>query len=203
MIGGRIIARRTVLAGLLAVPAAARADVAGPAAPVAALLEGLKAAMKAGRGTPFATRAAKLGPVVDRSFDLRAILMASVGPRWAGFAPEAQAALLGAFREFTVASWVANFDADEGQRFEIDPEVRLVGADRIVTTRIVPASGEPTRLDYVMRETGGLWQAVDVLVDGAISRAAVQRSDFRALLRDGNPAGLIQNLRDKAAELGR
>ncbi len=198
-----MIGRRVVLAGVLAgLAGGARAEGAA-AVPVAALLEGLKTAMKAGRGVPFAARAARLGPIVEASFDLKTILVASVGPRWGGFAAEAQAALLAAFRDFTVATWVANFDADEGQRFEIEPAIRAVGADRVVTTRIVPASGEATRLDYVMRDIAGAWRAVDILIDGSISRAAVQRSDFRGLLRDGNPAGLIQNLRDKAAELAR
>jgi phospholipid transport system substrate-binding protein len=198
-----MIGRRVVLAGVLAVCSGGAGAEVPAAVPVAALLDGLKAAMKAGRGVPFAARAARLGPIVEASFDLKTILVASVGPRWSGFGLVAQVALLAAFRDFTVATWVANFDADEGQRFEIDPDVRAVGADRVVTTRIVPANGEATRLDYVMRDIAGAWRAVDILVDGSISRAAVQRSDFRALLRDGNPAGLIQNLRDKAAELAR
>ena len=54
-----------------------------------------------------------------------------------------------------------------------------------------------------MRNTEGAWKAVDILVDGAISRTAVQRSDFRALLKDNDPGPLIANLKDKAAELAR
>ena len=203
-----MIARRAILAALLAVQGAAlsisvRAETPAPVVPVATLLDGLQAVMKAGHATPFATRVAKLGPIVDSSFDHNSILAASVGPRGNGVAPDARAALFAAFRDFTIASWVANFDVDEGQRFVIAPETRAVGTDQIVTTRIVPTSGEPTRLDYVMRNGGGGWKAVDILVDGAISRAAVQRSDFRALLKDGNPAALIANLKDKAAELAR
>ena len=198
-----MIRRRAILSGLLALPAAAQAATPSPAVPVAALLEALKATMTAGRATPFATRAAKLGPVVDTCFDLKSILIASIGPRWTSFAPAAQAALLIAFRDFTIATWVANFDVDEGQRFDLAPETRIVGTDQIVTTRIVPTSGDPTRLDYVMRNTEGAWKAVDILVDGAISRTAVQRSDFRALLKDNDPGPLIANLKDKAAELAR
>ena len=40
----------------------------------------------------------------------------------------------------------------------------------------------PTPLDYVMRQGEKGRRAVDVLLDGSISRVAVQRSDFRSLL---------------------
>jgi phospholipid transport system substrate-binding protein len=58
-----------------------------------------------------------------------------------------------------------------------------------------------TRLDYVMREVDGGWHVVDVLLDGSISRVAVTRSDFRALLAEGGAARLIASLRAKVADL--
>jgi phospholipid transport system substrate-binding protein len=194
--------RRSVLAGailLLASPLAVAAPEA--AAPVAAFNAGLLAAMKAGETVPFAQRAAALAPIVDTTFDLPAILQATIGPRWAGLAAPAQAELLTAFRDYTLANWVANFDSFEGQNFEIAPATRKVGADEVVETRIVPTSGTPTRLDYVMRSGAAGWKAVDILVDGAISRVAVQRSDFRSLLKDGDPAPLIAMLKGKTSSL--
>ncbi len=194
------ISRRAFTLLLLA-SASARADDAA-AAPVRAMLAGLTAAMKAGR-TPFAARAAALRPAVLACFDLPAILQASIGPRWAGFPPAQQAELRAAFEEFTIATWVANFNADDGTRLDLLAEQRSVGEDVVVATRVLPASGDPTRLDYVMRRTASGWRAVDMLVEGSISRVAVQRSDFRALVKDGSPAPLIAMLRDKAAELAR
>jgi phospholipid transport system substrate-binding protein len=178
----------------------ALAQDAGPTAPIAALNDALLAAMKAGRQTPFAQRAAALTPVVQRSFDLPAIIQASVGLRYGSFSPAEQASLLAAFTRYTVASYAANFDHFSGERFTIDPQTRPVGAEQVVQTRIVPAQGDPTRLDYVMRQGPAGWQAVDVLVDGSISRVAVQRSDFRDLLQ-GGVAHLIASLDAKAARL--
>jgi phospholipid transport system substrate-binding protein len=198
------VRRRRLLAALALLPAAAvAADLPPPAVPVAALFDGLTAAMRAGRATPFAARVAKLAPVVDQAFDLQAILRTSVGPRFAGFSAGQQADLFTAFRDFTLATWVANFDSDDGQRFELVPGLRAVGADQVVQTRIVPASGAATRLDYVMHQTPAGWKAIDILVDGAISRTAVQRSDFRTLLQSGDPAPLIGSLKDRAADLAR
>ncbi len=41
---------------------------------------------------------------------------------------------------------------------------------------------------------------MDVLLDGSISRVAVQRSDFRSLL-EGGPSALVDSLRRKVADL--
>lgn len=194
--------RRTLLflAPVLAGATVARAEDAGPAAPVARLDDALLQAMRLGRATPFAQRAAVLGPAVEQAFDLPQVLRVSVGPRWASISPAQQATLLDVFTRYTIASYVANFDGYDGERFVILPQTRAVGTDQMVATQIVPAKGEPTRIDYRMRRTAGGWRAVDVLLDGSISRVAVQRSDFRALLT-GGPQHLIDLLRRKVASL--
>jgi phospholipid transport system substrate-binding protein len=56
-------------------------------------------------------------------------------------------------------------------------------------------------MDYVMRDDTGIWRAVDVLLEGSISRVAVQRSDFRRLLNRGGATALAQSLRSKSANL--
>jgi phospholipid transport system substrate-binding protein len=96
---------------------------------------------------------------------------------------------------------VANFDKYEGEKFEVLPELRTAGSDQIVQTRIVSETGEPIRLDYVMQSSGAGWRVTDVLVDGTISRVAVQRSDFRALLAHGDASVLITTLRRKVMHL--
>ncbi len=172
-----------------------------PAAPVQAFGRALLDVMRAGKATPFAQRAAKLRPVVAATFDLEQILRSSVGvTRWNAMAPTMRADLLTAFTDFTVATWVANFDSYEGEKFEVAPETRNVETDVVVSTRIVPTQGDATRLDYVMRSGNAGWRAIDILLDGSISRVAVQRSDFRGTLSKGEGA-LLDLLRGKAADL--
>jgi phospholipid transport system substrate-binding protein len=115
--------------------------------------------------------------------------------------PEQQAALTDAFRRYTIASYVANFDAYSGERFELMPTITTVGNDRVVQTRIVSASGQAHALAYVMRQTAGGWRIVDVLADGSVSRVAAQRSEVRSVLADGGGPGLLVSLRRKTAEL--
>ena len=187
-----------LFAGLNAAPAYALDQaVAGP---IAALNASLLAVMHAGAATPYAQRYAELAPVVEQTFDLGAILQTSVGPRWQSFTPEQQEQLKAEFTRFTVASYLANFASFSGETFEIDANTRNVGAEEVVGTKIQPAHGDPARIDYLMRHEESGWRAVDVLLDGSISRVAVQRSDFRNLVENG-PEPLIQSLQKKSAAL--
>lgn len=172
--------------------------------PVNQLIAGLLAVMKAGSsGTPFAQRYQMLAPVIDRSFDLQAVLQTSVGLGWASFTPAQQSALVDSFRRYTVSSYVNSFNEFSGQRFQVNPEPQTVGAEMLVRTQIIPASGDGHRLDYLLRNAANGWRIVDVLADGAVSRVAVQRSDFRGLLRSGGPAKLQQSLDEKSDALAR
>lgn len=190
-----------VTGGALAASGTANAD---PAAvrPIRELCDGLISIMRAGSRTPFAQRFQMLAPSVDHAFDLPAVLQLSVGPPWSSLPPDQQNALLAAFRRYTVANYVSNFDNYTGQRFDIQPDTKsLSNGEQLVQTKIVPPSGESHELDYVMRRTQGGWKAVDVLADGSISRVAVQRSDFRRLVERGGAQALIQSLNQKTTEL--
>ena len=179
----------------------ARAEPSDPLdAPLRALYSALEATMRAGHTIPFSQRFDALAPVVDQAFDLETVLKVSVGLRWDAIDPEARVRLLAAFRRFTVATYVANFDKYDGERFRILPGARDLGTDRIVGTEIV-SGDQRMRLDYVMRDANGSWRAVDVLLQGSISRVAVQRSDFRKILADGDADALIASLRRKIADL--
>jgi len=193
---------RLALFCLVASPIPVRAADSTVTAPIQHLYEALLGVMKAGHAVPFAQRYDQLAPTVDTVFDLSAILETSVGLSWSALPADQHSALLMAFRRYTIASYVSNFGAFTGQRFEISPDTRaLPNNEQVVTTRIVPASGDVHRLDYVMRQNNGAWQVVDVLADGTISRVAVQRSDFRRLLMQGGSAALVGSLQSKAAQL--
>ncbi|WP_158930746.1 ABC transporter substrate-binding protein [Acidisphaera sp. S103] len=177
------------------------ADDQAAIAPIQQLIGGLEQVMKAGMGASFSQRFAMLAPIVDRTFDLTAILRESVGAPWASLPPNQQAMLADAFRRYTVATYVNSFDSSDGTRFEVKPETRAVGNQQVVQTKIIPKSGDSHELDYVMRDGGSGWRAVDILADGSISRVAVQRSDFRRLLARGGAEALVASLKSKSADL--
>jgi phospholipid transport system substrate-binding protein len=186
---------------IIAGPIAARAQVvADPAAaPVQALDTGLLAIMKAGARAGTAGRAAQIGPVVDRSFDIPLMTRLAVGPAWTGFAPADQAALVAAFRRLTVNTYARNFDGFSGQSFAIQPQVETRGGDKLVRTTLSDPSGQPVAIAYRLRQSGGGWRIIDVFYK-SISQLTTRRSDFAQVLAQGGARGLVAHLDAMAAK---
>jgi phospholipid transport system substrate-binding protein len=203
LVGRRALLRLTIFStvAVLGLPRAATASAV--TTPVEQLYAALPLIMRAGRTTPFRQRYDTLAPVIDRTFDLDDILKVSIGPYWPALLPEQRTALAEAFRRYTIATYVSNFDSFSGQRFDVQPNTTPTGAEQIVQTRIVSTSGETHRLDYVMRQIGGAWKVVDVLVDGSISRVAAQRSEIRSVMATGGGPALLDRLQRKIAEMSR
>jgi phospholipid transport system substrate-binding protein len=194
-----IFAMSMVVLAWIAVSPHAHADNTA-VTPISQLTDGLVRVMKAGRATPFSQRFDMLAPVIDQTFDLTTILKASVGATWDTLPHDQQVTLLKAFRRYTIASYVNGFEEDN-EHFVVNPEPRVDGDEQIVRIRIIPDSGEEHKLDHVMQRGPAGWRVVDILADGAISRVAVQRSDFRQLMRHGGASALAQSLESKSADL--
>ena len=127
---------RLALASITLALGLGRAGASEVTTPVEQLHAGLMAIMKAGKTTPFRQRYEMIAPVIGRTFDLEVILRQVIGPRLAALPPDERAAVGDAFRRYTIASYVANFDTYSGQRFEVAPVVRAAGSDRVVETQI-------------------------------------------------------------------
>jgi phospholipid transport system substrate-binding protein len=192
-----------VLGLLVLCPPALAADVTPEAQPIVALDGALIALMKAGSaGASFQARYDQIDPAVKQTLNLPVILQNSVGIFWSTLPAAQQQQLLAVFEQFTVASYVNGFSSYGGQQIQLLPAERDVGAKKIVETQIVPADGSsPTRLDYVMGDDGGTWQATDVLFNGTISKVAVQASDFSSEVSTGDATQLIAALKSKVAAL--
>jgi len=183
----------------------ANAETAGntpPTAPIEQLDGALLAAMKASGSTPFPGHHHTHVPVIEHVFNLDAVLAASIGLSWATLPADQKAMLAAAFRRYTVSSYATSFSSYNGQSFQVSPAVRALSNDEVVVnSRLQRADGSSVVLDYVMRRGPPGWQAVDVLTDGSISRVAVQRSDFRGLMRSGGASALVAGLQHKVANL--
>jgi phospholipid transport system substrate-binding protein len=183
-------------------PAGAQTADASARVPIEHLADALLAAMKAGDRTSFSERYRALDPVIEQVFNLDAVLAASIGVAWATLPQVQKAEVATAFRRFTVSTYVSNFNSYNGQSFQILPSVRAAGNDAVVVqTQLLRANDSAVKLDYVMRSGPAGWQAVDVLMGGSISRVAMQRSDFHALLVAGGVPALTAGLGRKIANL--
>jgi phospholipid transport system substrate-binding protein len=211
----RMLSRRKgllALGGMAAVAASAVPEIAraqaeprpavggAPVGPIETFDQALISAMRTGNA-PFAQRYAALLPVVEQVFALDDILARSVGFSWASMPADQKAALGAAFRRYTVSSYLVNFDSYNGQRFEVLGTRPAGDGQTVVRTSLVRSDGSTVELDYVMGQGARGWQVVDVLMNGTISRVAVQRSDFRYLLSRGGTPALTASLQQKVATL--
>jgi phospholipid transport system substrate-binding protein len=170
-------------------------------APIEQLDAGLLQVMKAGKAAPFQQRYDALTPLVTRAIDLDAILEGGVGAAWATLAPDQQAALKAAWQRYSIATYVANFDAFSGEKFELSPPP--AGSDPLVRVRIGTGKpGDETHvLIYTMRQTPAGWKAIDVKADGTISQVVAQQEEIRALVKSGGTGALYARLQEKTSEL--
>jgi phospholipid transport system substrate-binding protein len=191
---------RLLMAGALAASAAAptlsprvaHADAPEPAAQQIESFDGaLIRTMKTDGGTP--ARYKTIAAAVESTFDIPVMLAFAVGPTWAGAAADDKAALISAFRKFTIASYAKNFDSYGGQKITVDPTVLTRLPDKLVRTTM-SGGGTNVVLGYRMRQSGGTWKVIDVLFNGAISQLTTQRSDFSSTIASGGIKALIAKL---------
>jgi len=196
--------------GLIAIAALAAMGVATAHAaqtdPAAARIESFDHAllevMKQGPELGANGRLRRLEPVVEETFDLPLMTRFAVGPTWSKISEADHQALIRAFARLTAASYAHNFDRYDGERFDVSPQVRTRGPDKIVSVRLTPQGRAPVQLTYRMRQGDSGWKIVDVYY-GAVSQLTTRRSDFAGPLSSGGPKGLVAHLEDASAKLMR
>lgn len=183
--------------------APAFAQAADPArAPVQTLSDGLIGIMKAGKAAGQAGRATRIGPVVDRAFDLPLMTRLAVGPAWNNASAADRTALVAAFRRLTINEYAKNFDSWSGEAITVDPKVDARGTDRLVKTTLTAPKEAPVSIAYRLRQNGADWRIIDVFFKNSISQLTTRRADFDAIVQRGGVAALVGHvnaLADKAA----
>jgi phospholipid transport system substrate-binding protein len=195
--------RGVMAAALLAGPAVAvRADAASstPTATVQEFYNALSSTMKDGDRLGFAGRRDRLETAVRSAYDLPRMTRLAVGPRWNTLSPHDQSDLVGAFGNYSAATYASRFPHDVGQKFEVSPGVTATADGTIVHTKLLRPNDEPVQLDYLMKQgASGEWRIEDVYLSGTISELATRRSEFTSVLDRGGAPALVDALRKKAA----
>jgi phospholipid transport system substrate-binding protein len=164
---------------------------------VQGLYDALLSTMKNGRTLGQSGRFTQLEPVILRSFDIASMARLSVGPFWAGLTEAQCRQVTESFGRYISAIYAHRFDSYAGQRLEVTCE-QPAPSGVMVKSQIIKASGEPVKVDYMMRRSGDTWLISDIYLDGAISEVATRRSEFAAILKSEGIDGLIVALNRKA-----
>lgn len=203
------VGRRTALALLSILFAAARAsadDAAAPAkagggaAPVIDHFHGvLLDVMKNANALGLEGRRDKLAPVLDATYDFPAMAQRSLATGWAKLDASQRERFIAAFRGMTLRTYATRFDGWDGERFETLAEEPSI-AGTVIVRSVLHSSNEDVHLDYRLRSTAAGFRVIDVYLSGTVSELALRRAEYTSVLeRDGFEA-LVSALERKVSD---
>ena len=138
---------------------------------------------------------------ISTAFDLNLMIRIAVGSSWTTATQSERDELYAAFTRLSVSTYASRFDGYSGQTFRTKGVRAAPRGVQLVDVAIESPDDDPVPLTYVLKKSNGAWQIVDVLLDTGISELAVRRSEFSAILRQREAAGLISTLNEKSDEL--
>jgi phospholipid transport system substrate-binding protein len=199
------ISRRAFL--LLPLPAAialrgtAAAEAGGPVAVIQRFYDALLSVMKEAKRLSFDQRYQRLALAVSQTYDLALMSRLTIGPAWNQMQPAQQQAVTDAFSRYTISLYANRFDDFNGERFEVDPNTTTNANGVLVQSTFIKADRDKVIFNYLMRQNGALWQAIDVYLNGTISQLATQRSEYGSVLQQGGADALVKLLDERIAGL--
>jgi len=157
--------------------------------------------MRNAKALGYEGRYEKLEPALVEAYDFTEMARVTTGRYWRDFSDDQKQQVVAAFRDLSIATYAARFDGSSGERFEILGEEAAPAGSVRVNNQVVPASGAPIRIDYLLRQNGGQWRIIDVYLKSSVSELAVRRDEFASILAKSGFDGLIADLREKVAKL--
>jgi phospholipid transport system substrate-binding protein len=178
---------------------AVRAADSGASDPAAHQIENFYAAlldtMKQGAELGLQGRFRQLTPAAQETFDLPGMAQISVGPSWQMFSDMDRKAIVDAFERLTIANYAKHFTKFTGQKFTVDPMVKMRNSDKIVESKLL-SDRSTVPFNYRMRLVDGKWKVVDVFLNGYVSQLAVRRADFASTVASSGAPGLITKINE-------
>jgi len=139
---------------------------------------------------------AEFKKLLNDSFDMSTIGRFALGTYWREATPAQQKEYQKLFNQMVVRVYSQRFSEYQGQKFEVRSARNENDRDTVVTTFIVPASGPRVQVDWRVRNRGGSYKVVDIVVEG-VSMSMTQRADFASVIQrgGGKVEALLEHLR--------
>jgi phospholipid transport system substrate-binding protein len=151
----------------------------------------IRAALPPQGTEPTAASRQKLESIVTRAVDLEGMAKSALGKTWVETPPAKQKKFLDAFKGRFRKATGEQLDQYRSTSIKYFPE-KKEDDDTLVPTEVL-VKGEPTHVDYRMREEKGAWRIVDIVVDD-VSTVENYRSSFNRIIKKEGMDGLIARL---------
>lgn len=157
--------------------------------------------MKEAKALGVRARYERLEPAVREIFSLPLMIRIAAGTHWSKGSDAQRQRLAEAFERMSVATYADRFDGYSGESFETVGRKPGPQGTTLVETRLLRPKDDPVDITYVVRQVGGEWRVVDVLLESGISELARYRSEYAKILKDRGLDGLIAELEAKTAKM--
>lgn len=139
---------------------------------------------------------AEFKKLLNDSFDMNTIARFSLGSSWKSATPAQQKEYLSLFNAMIIKVYSKRFSDYKGQTFEVKSSRKQSDKDSVVTSFIVPNDGPKVQVDWRVRNKGGSYKVVDIVVEG-VSMSQTQRADFASVIQRGGGKieALLEHLR--------
>ncbi len=127
-------------------------------------------------------------------FDWPNMAKQALGKHWDTI-PARQDEFISAFAEFLSKTYIGKIGSYKDEKIIFVDEV-VNNSLAEVKTKMVPAKGEATAVNYQLRQVEGDWKIYDVVVED-ISLVVNYRSQFNRILSRGNFDDLLRQLKQK------
>lgn len=119
-----------------------------------------------------------------RNFDMPTIGRFALGKNWRNATPAQQKEYLNLFEDMVVRVYSGRFGDYKGEAFDVASSRATGKKDISVTSYIVPNGGSKVQVDWRVRNKGGKFKIIDVIIEG-VSMSLTQRSDFSSVIQRG------------------
>ena len=128
-------------------------------------------------------KTAEFKNLLNESFDMNTIARFAIGNNWKSATPAQQSEYMKLFNRMIVKVYSKRFSDYKGQKFDVKSS-RPEGKDTMVTSYIIPPDGPQVQVDWRVRNKGGSYKVVDIIVEG-VSMSQTQRADFASVIQRG------------------
>lgn len=122
--------------------------------------------------------------LLNRHFDMDTIGRFAAGKNWRSATSAQQSEYQKLFKNMIVRVYSGRFNDYNGQGFDVSGYKDSGKKDVLVTSYIIPSGGSKVQVDWRVRNKGGDYQIVDVIIEG-VSMSLTQRSDFSSVIQRG------------------
>lgn len=141
-----------------------------------------------------------LKPVISSHFDTPLIAEVILGRYWNDLDDSQKQKFIRLFEKLSIATYANRFDSYDGESFRHVGTEPLNKGRLLVKTELQKSNGETVRLDYLMQHRRDKWYIISVVAQG-VNDLSLKRAEYTAIVKNKGFGGLVDNLRNKIAEL--